>query len=524
MPFALPPQLEQLLERIGGPRRALIAAVGLGTVVLILGLSRWATAPTWVPVFSGLPLEIVGDVTQRLDEAGIQYRLEGGGGQLLVQSQDLARARVTLAAEGLPNAGRPGLELFDQPSWGMTDFAQRINYRRALEGELERTIGKMRGVEAAQVHLAMHETTSFRDPDRPVEASVVLRLRSAQTPGPDVVQGIQHLVASSIDGLESGKVTVLDDTGRMLSIPDEPGSLAALTNRQLGLQREVEGYLERKAEEIVARVVGPGNTRVQVSAAINFDRVERTTETLDPDRQVLAREERAEIIPGPEGGAGSTNSATTYENSRSLENFSGAIGNVDRLTVAVLVNHREGGTAEAPVLEERTAQELDRIETLVRSAVGIDDTRGDLVSVVSLPFSDAGDPFAEPAPDVWTILDRIQKPGLTVLALLATVFVALRALRTLRPPLPVLETPEGLAFPLPDGAAAGAAPELASAEARGALPSGEEADDGDDLLAPMLRTRVIASASSRALKEVIAGVEAEPELAARIVRTWLKES
>src|SRR5690606_14294364 len=166
---------------------------GVVSVVLILGLSHWVTRPTWVPVFSGLPLETVGAVTQTLDEAGVGYRLEQGGGVLLVSSDDVARARVLLAQQGLPDAGRPGLELFDQPSWGMTDFAQRVNYRRALEGELERTIGKMRGVEQAQVHLAIQETRSFRTNDRPSEASVVLKLRSGASASPDMVQGIAHL-------------------------------------------------------------------------------------------------------------------------------------------------------------------------------------------------------------------------------------------------------------------------------------------------------------------------------------------
>ena len=130
------PTLEQLLERIGGIRRAVILLAGIVLVAAILGLSHWATRPTWVPVFSGLPLETSGEVTVRLEEAGIAYELEGGGTSVLVSSDDLDRARILLAQAGLPDAGRPGLELFDQPSGGMTEFAQRINYLRALDGEL----------------------------------------------------------------------------------------------------------------------------------------------------------------------------------------------------------------------------------------------------------------------------------------------------------------------------------------------------------------------------------------------------
>src|SRR5918912_2929763 len=162
--------LQPLLEKVGGARRAMIIAVGVGSVALIFGLSRWATAPEWVPAYTGVPLEMVGKMTDKLDQAGIKYRLERGGADVMVATGDLARARVVLAREGLPAAGRPGLELFDQPSWGMTDFTQRVNYRRALEGELERTISKMRGIESAQVHLVLHETDGFAAAERPTEA------------------------------------------------------------------------------------------------------------------------------------------------------------------------------------------------------------------------------------------------------------------------------------------------------------------------------------------------------------------
>ena len=351
---------QQMLDRIGGARRAMTLAVGVLAVGLIYGVSKWATAPEWVPVLNGLSIETVGTVTDKLDQAGIKYKLERGGTDVAVAATDLARARVTIARDGLPTTGRPGLELFDQPSWSMTDFTQRINYRRALEGELERTIGKMRGVEGAQVHLAMHETSSFRSGNTPIEASVVLKVAN-QTPPREVVEGIQHLIASSIDGLESERVTIVDDSGRLLSSPDDPTSAAGLSGRQMGVQREVEGYLETRAEDLVGQIVGRGNTRVQVAAMVNFDRVERTTQTMDPEKQATAQEQKAEIVPGAQGGAGSSNMATTYENSKSVETFSNAIGSLRRLSVAVLVNERNTGTAEKPTFTPRTPEELTRI-------------------------------------------------------------------------------------------------------------------------------------------------------------------
>src|SRR5919202_102322 len=426
--------LQPLLDKIGGARRAMIVAVGVGSIALIFGLSRWATAPEWVPAYTGVPLELVGKMTDKLDQAGIKYRLARGGADVLVATSDLARARVVLAREGLPSAGRPGLELFDQPSWGMTDFTQRVNYRRALEGELERTIGKMRGIESAQVHLALHESSSFRSADRPSEASVVLKLRGGEEPSRDIVQGIAHLVASSVDGLESEHVTVVDDSGRLLSEANDSG-VAGLTSHQLNVQREVESYLETKAQQLVAQIVGAANAKVQVSATINFDKVERATQSVDPDKQATSTEQRSEVVPGSTGGAGSTNTATSYENSRSLETFSGAIGNVKRLSVAVLVNDKQVGPADKPQTQPRSPEELSRIEKLVRSAVGVDESRGDVISVVSVPF-DATAPSVqnEPKPDLWSKVQEVQRPALSTLGLVLAFVVALLAIRSLRVP------------------------------------------------------------------------------------------
>jgi flagellar M-ring protein FliF len=493
---------QQMFDRIGGARRAMTFAVGVLAIGLIYGVSKWATAPEWVPVLSGLSMETVGAVTDKLDQAGIKYQLERGGADVAVAAGDLARARVALARGGLPTAGRPGLELFDQPSWSMTDFTQRINYRRALEGELERTIGKMRGIEAAQVHLAMHETASFRAGNTPIEASVVLKVRE-QTPSRDVVDGIAHLVAASVDGLESERVTIVDDSGRLLSAKNDPGSVAGLSSRQMGVQREVEGYLETKAEDLVAQIVGRGNARVQVAASVNFDRVERTTQTMDPDKQVAANEQKAEIVPGAQGGAGSSNTATTYENSKSVETFSNAIGSLRRLSVAVLVNDRMTGTPEKPVFAPRTAAELARIDTLVRTAVGFDSARGDVVSVVSVPFTLPAPVAPEPVTKT-TVLTRVreyEKPALNVLALALAFIVALLALRSLRTTGPTAlergEAGESASLGTPTPNAAGEMPRIIAERA------------------------IPASAAMR--ERIVATVEEQPEVAARLLRAWMKE-
>lgn len=482
----MPEVIRNLTNRYGMARSAAIVLVSVLTFAAIWGVSRWATAPEWLPLFPGLALESVGEVTSRLDEQGVRYRLAKGGAEILVPDDQLARARVLLAREGLPSAGRPGFELFDRPSWGMTDFTQRINYRRALEGELERTISGMRGIESAQVHLAINESSAFRRQQGAQAASVVLKLRSGMRPDAGLVDGIASLVSSAVDGLSSENVTVLDNAGHLLSAAVEPGMPDGLSARQLKLRREVEAYLEAKAEELVAQVVGAGNSRVRVAADVNFDRVDRTTQRVDPDQQITTREERTDIVPGPgQVGAGSTAMSAAYEASRTVETFSSAAGSIRRLTVAVLVNERQGESARV-----LSPDELQRVEALVANAVGLDVGRGDAISVLGIPFETM--PVVEPPPaEPWIIMNvqPIARHLLGVLALIIAAFVALRAIRTLRP------------APMP-GYGAGMLPAAQTISVDAALHAAERRK------APAVPPPTVENA----------------ELAARVMKAWMRET
>jgi flagellar M-ring protein FliF len=455
----------------------------------------------------GMTLETVGEVSTRLDEAKIPYRLERGGSDLRVSENDLARARVLLAQAGLPRQGRPGFELFDQQSWGMTDFTQRINYRRALEGELERTIGEMRGIESAQVHLAMQETSVFRRSDRSAEASVFLKLRAGVRPGAELVEAIAFLVSGSVDGLTSEKVTVLDDGGRVLSAAIETGLASGLTKRQLALQREVEGYLESKAEDLVGEVVGSGNVRVRISAVLNFDQVDRTTQLVDPDQQVALREERSQITP-TEGspGAASTIENTSYEVTRTVERFTGGQGSLRRMTVAVLVNDRMVGSGETMQSEPRGAEELGRVESLVRNAVGLDATRGDEISVVGVPLEKhVSRVVPADRPGFLVIAHTFHRPILGLIAVVLVFIVALQLIRTVRNPVPVTDL---------------AVVEQELEDAPEGLEELEEVEEAPRLI----ESKPLTLLELEGQAQVRATVDARPENAVRVIRAWLREA
>lgn len=487
-----------LLDSLGGGRRPLLVVVVLAGLGAMWGFGAWATAPAWVPLVQDVELETVSRVTAQLDEVGIAYKLETGGTRVVVEEADLARARVVLAGSGLTLGGRPGFELFDQPSWGMTDFTQRVNYRRALEGELERTLGRMRGVEEAQVHMALEESSLIRRASRPAEASIVLTLGRGAGFDAAMVEGVQALVAGSVEGLNTDNVTVMDDTGRLLSAPSGPGGMAS-SARQLDMRQRVEDYLEEKAQALLDRIVGSEDATVRVAAELDFDRLDRTVQSVDPESQVTVEEELAEVIPGDASqGASSVESSSTFETSRSVETLSREGGRITRLSVAVLLNDRaeEDGPWQA--------EELARIQALVQNAVGFDPARGDVISVNAVPFDPApATPGAEPAPPPGILewVRVLQRPVLGLLGAVVTLVLVLRLLGQLK-----TQGPSG------GGrlAAAGEAPSLAPGQGR----AEGEADTGQEegRAAP----RQIAQPSP---------VEVErPEMTARVVRAWLKEA
>ncbi|MBK7908557.1 MAG: flagellar M-ring protein FliF [Gemmatimonadetes bacterium] len=541
----MPPALLALFDRVGGPRRAAILVIGLAAAAGVFGLARWASAPTWVPAFGSVPIGDVGTLTDRLTAAGIEFKLGAGGSTVLVKADEVPKARVALARAGvLPNDGRPGMEIFETSVFGETDREKQIKVQRALEGELERSIGGLRGIARARVHLVLGESDTYGVAPPPAEASIILEPNGSDGISPEVVRGIARTVANAVPGLTSDHVNISDDAGRTLNEGDEEGSISSLTSRQLTVQQEVEKNLRDKAERLLAPILGAGNSRVQVNASLTFDRIERQSRTFDPNRAAVTMETKSEVIPGTDGGAAEVKTGAEYDNTVSTENVSSAVGTIERLSVAVLLaapvppvadtaTATAGIALAAPV---DSAALRGQVETLVKSAVGYDEARGDVVTVTMLPFTPK--PVLPVAPPLTTLeqIRTVQRPALSALGILLAFIIAMMTLRA-------ASRPADSTAQLADGAMAGYLPpdpqanpaayaayqqqfqqqmqqQLQPPHAGGAHAPGQP--HAVMPAAPRMAPQIIVP-NNPMREQVLASVEQQPEVAAKLMRAWLRD-
>lgn len=526
----MPPALLELFDKVGGPRRAMILAVGFAAAIGVFGLARWLNAPEWVNSVSDVPIGDVGAITDRLAQEGIEYRLGSSGNAVQVQTTDVARARVALARAGiLPSSDRPGWELFNSVQFGTTELMQRVNYQRALEGELEKTINSMRGIRTAKIHIVLPEEESYGAAAVPAEASVMLVSDGGEALSGDVVKGIASMVAAAVGGLTKDHVNIVDDAGRALADADEDNSVTTISNKQMEMQRSKEAELKKKTEKFLEPVLGRGRATVEVTATLNFDRVERTSQTVNPDKQAVAVEQKAEIIPGAEGGASSTNSSASYVNSTSTESVESAVGSLKRLSVAValdgsppLASADSAGGAPAPAAPMDTAALRAQVETLVKSAVGFDEARGDVVTVSMLPFAATPMRLAAPPPTTIETLQSVQRPALTALGIIFAFIIALMTLKAAGKSTESVTALAGagasdayLAGAMNTAAFAGAAQQagLNAAATAGSLPPSARP-------AP---TPLIVVPNNPVREQVLASVAQQPETAAKLMRAWLRD-
>lgn len=404
---------------------------GVGSAVAVLSMVLLVTLTTrvgYAPLMTSLSNEDAADVVAALEAERVSYRITAGGSAILVPEADVHRVRMKIAAAGLPKGGGVGFEIFDDPQLGVSRFAEQLNYRRALEGELRRTIRSMDPVHDARVHIVMPEKSLFRDHREEARASINVHLRPGRALSQGQVQAIVHLVSSAVPGLSAENITVVNAQGTMLA---RGGDDMAMMNRALEYQKELEKYFEERISRIVEHSVGQGRAWVRVAAELTQKSHERTVEKFDPTTAVVRSEQINEEergagegtagIPGTrsnlQGGTASPTVESQNSGSRkeTLRNFDVdktterdvvPAGSLSRISVAVLVDGKRAVAADGTEsFTPRTDQELGQLTNLVKKAVGFDATRGDQVTVQNIAAADAVEPAEiEPTPhwfDVW---------------------------------------------------------------------------------------------------------------------------
>lgn len=421
----------ETLKQLGPSRLGIMGAILVGLVLFFVFVSMRVSSPDMSLLYSDLSGTDSGAIAGKLEESSIPYEVSQDGTKVMVSEKDVGRARLLLAAAGLPNGGSMGYEIFDEQSgFGTTNFVQNINQVRALEGELARTIGSVHGVRNARVHLVLPQRELFSRENRPSSASVFLNVNAGSDIDQEQITAIQALVSSAVPGLKSANVSIINSDGKLLAQGGTENETNIVSMKSDEMRRNYETRLEQKVEDQIGRIVGFGKVRATVNAEINFDQINTAEELFDPEGQVVrssqtsnesnsereAQDQSVTVqnnLPAegallgegaqPTAQGNKTEEVTNYEISKTVRNTTREVGEVDRLSIAVLVDGsyvaapppaegteaKDDAAAKAPakVYQPRSQEELDRITALVRSAVGFDESRGDKVEVVNMQFA-----------------------------------------------------------------------------------------------------------------------------------------
>ncbi len=387
-------QLAGFIRRLSLQQKLIIGGVTIGAITLLMVIVSFLHRPTYTILYSNLSAHDASKIIDKLKEQSIPYSLDDNGKTILVPQENMYDLRLSLAGDGLPQSSTVGYEIFDKSNLGISDFVQKVNYRRAIEGELARTIIQIDEVEAARVHIVLPEKKLFKEDEAPRTASVILKLKSGKPLNQETIQSISHLVASSIEGLEASNVTVVDSRGNLLSSNSKPNSLASLSSTQYQLQQQVESYLTQKAQIMLEAVLGSGNSIVQTTAELDFRQVDRTVEQYDPDNTAVRSEQVSEdksTSGDSSPSSNRSNTITNYEVNKVVERIVENQGNIKRLTVAVTVNGKEKTVdvngEKITELVPRTQEELTKITEIVKRAVGYNTLRNDEITVEYIPFA-----------------------------------------------------------------------------------------------------------------------------------------
>jgi flagellar M-ring protein FliF len=543
--------LPEFFKSVGAARFGVMAGVAAVLTAFFLYIAGAITEPPKTILFSGLESRDAAAVTAKLDSMAVKYDVKEGG-TVLVPADQVTKLRMALAQDNLPAAG-VGYEIFDKSdTFGTTAFVQNINHQRALEGELARSMQTIEGIQSARVHLVIPEHQIFARDDQQPSASVVLKSAGRLDRGQ--VRAVQHLVAAAVAGLTAERVAIVDDRGNLLAGGDDKSGPDALARSQDEDTTNYENSLRQRIEAIVSSVVGAGHVQVQVAADINYNHTQTTSETYDPDSKVVRSTQTVEqnstnsaggssavsvanALPGGSnatgGGeqgrdtSGRTEETTNYEISKTVKTSTVDGGDIKKLSVAVVV---DGSGETAANYKPRTAEEMTKITALVKSAMGFDQARGDLVQVTNMQFARLEENAGTPAPKPLLGLDssywfKIIEAGIMCLtALLIGLFVAKPLINRMFTAQVLadsgtvaLANPSPVAGSLPAPVAANfpsAAPAVSADGTAPALPGPGPSIDV---------SRIDGQVRESSIKKVGEVVSSHPEEALAIIRTWLHQ-
>jgi flagellar M-ring protein FliF len=505
--------ISTLFKRYPAERRTSMILIILVLVGAVTALFIWAFRPQYRTLYNDLSLDDSGKIVEILATENVPYKLEAEGKRILVPADDVYNARLKMATQELPKEKGTGWELFDKTSLGVTDFVQKLNYRRGLEGELARTILQLEPVEEVRVHLAIPEESLFRETQQQATASVTLRLNRGQRLSNSQVEGITYLVGSAVEGLRVENVTVIDNKGYVLSEQKESDPLMRLSSNQIELQNQVEARLLAKGQSLLDKRFGPNRSTIQVTAKLDFRKEESTREIYDADNPAIRSEEitNTNSIGSDTSSNSNESSITNYELNLTRESYSRPIGGIERLTIAVMVdgNYIEK-TDEKTDKTIREFTPLDQTEiagisNTIKLALGFDANRNDEITVVSVPFQEVEMFGMEDVNEMnqWDVYIRYGQKLLTLIAVLLLLVMVRNFVRK-------AEETAVVKFGL-------------GTSGRQLMP-GSERENEDRLALPDIETSLRVDAKAEMLlKEQVSEFTLEnPEMAAQLVRSWLR--
>lgn len=366
------------------------AGGGAGLILLMVMFFSFGGGETevnYLPLYTDLDLKEAGELTNRLREMNQGHKLGGDGTIVLVPAGDRLSLRASLAADGFPKTGLIGYAVFDEVPLGMTDFLQQVRYQQALEGELKLTIQELDQVEDVRIKVVIPEPSLFTDQQKPTTASIFLKMRPRMTLSSAQIEGVQRLVAGSVEGLATDNITVVDNEGNLMSKEVDP--LARLTSKQIEVQRNVEQYLEKRAQIALDQVLGPDQAVIRLSVELSFDQTDMEVTEFNPTSQIAIAEDRSEESSAEAGTKERT--TTNYEINKTIRRITGAVGVIKRISVSLTVNENvpiPGDVEEKVEFRERTPEEMAQVAEIVRGAVGLDEPgRNDQLKMSKFPFA-----------------------------------------------------------------------------------------------------------------------------------------